>query len=195
ARRGGAAYTITGECERLFCETLRAVFLGEGNMTPSDSLVTGMPEYYNADISNNYSNNIVRNGLPTPPQYAHAPDGFVEQRGVVKEWCEIYDYAGGALFRGFTTGEDDGRTLFVFFDERVTGRDLKPGLMAILELCDTPEFNCSRLVVSLDRATEQTDMRPLMRDLGWVGFEPSTLDPWTRNIEITSKKWFFMSMD
>ncbi|KAG9815477.1 hypothetical protein KCU90_g25215, partial [Aureobasidium melanogenum] len=42
SRSGGAAYTITEECERLFCETLDTVFLGEGNTVAQDSLVMGM---------------------------------------------------------------------------------------------------------------------------------------------------------
>ena len=39
--KGGAAYTITEESERLFCDTLRAVFLGERKAADAGALVMG----------------------------------------------------------------------------------------------------------------------------------------------------------
>jgi hypothetical protein len=138
-RRGGAAYTITGESERLFCETLRAVFLGEGNLAYQDSLVTGVQNDqqllqghsdYGCDVRSSgsgsgsmagYEDRI--HGLPFPEV-----DGFVERRGLVTQWVEIWDYVGGARFRGFVAEKEDGeRAMFVFFDDGVVGSDLKPG--------------------------------------------------------------------
>lgn len=202
-RRGGAAYTITGESERLFCETLRAVFLGEGNLACQDSLVTGVQNDqqllqghsdYGCDVRSSgsmtgYEDRI--HGLPFPEV-----DGFVERRGLVTQWVEIWDYVGGARFRGFVAEKEDGeRAMFVFFDDGVVRSDLKPGLMALLELCDIPFFSCSRLVVCLDRNTNATEMKALTRDLGWVGFGLTTLAEWTRGDEITSDSWIFMGMD
>ncbi|OCK82800.1 hypothetical protein K432DRAFT_292428 [Lepidopterella palustris CBS 459.81] len=197
ARRGGAAYTITEECERLFCERMRAVFLGEGNLVNQDSLVAGMQNYrdnninyydYDSKSDGAYEDRI--RGFP-PPEL----DGFVEKRGLVKEWIEMFDYVGGARFRGFVTENDGKKDMFVFFDNGVVGSDLKSGLIALLELCDTPHFSCSRLIVCLDRHTESSAMKALTRDLGWVGFGITTLDDWTRGDEITSDSWVFMSMD
>ncbi len=129
ARRGGAAYTITGECERLFCETLQAVFLGEGKLAMQDSLVTGVRNNFESRKGREYryeSGHSVHQ--PVQPSYmSPAPDGFTEPRGLVKHWVEVWDYAGGAHFRGFVAGEGDEKALFIFFDNGVIGNDLKPG--------------------------------------------------------------------
>ena len=66
-------------------------------------------------------------GTPTSPTLEPEPDGFVERRGLVDMWIEVWDYAGGARFRGFVAGEGEDRTMFVFFDDGVVGSDLKPG--------------------------------------------------------------------
>jgi len=196
ASRGGAAYTITEECERLFCETLKAVFLGEGNIAFKDSLVTGMQNYkditskFDSDINAHSRYEYKTRGLPSPEM-----DGFAQRRGLVTEWLEMYDYVGGTRFRGFVAEKNGERTMFVFFDNEVIGNDLKPGLMALLELCDIPSFDCSQLVVCLDRHAEPHAMSALSRDLGWVGFSLTTLDDWTKGDEITSDSWIFMGMD
>jgi hypothetical protein len=39
----------------------------------------------------------------------------------------MYDYAGGARFRGYIAEDIEARSMFVFFDEGVLGNDLKPG--------------------------------------------------------------------
>lgn len=67
--------------------------------------------------------------------------------------------------------------------------------MALLELCDLSYFSCSRLVTCLDRHTESRAMDALVKDLGWIGFQLTTLDDWTRSDLITSGRWFFMDMD
>lgn len=67
--------------------------------------------------------------------------------------------------------------------------------MALLELCEVPGFDCSRLVVCLDRQVESEDTKGLMRDLGWVGFEAVTLAKWTESEEILSAQWMFLSME
>ncbi|KAF2457441.1 ornithine decarboxylase antizyme-domain-containing protein [Lineolata rhizophorae] len=214
ARQRGAAYTITGECERLFCETLRAVFLGEGNLAMQDSLGMGVRNInIRSKSDNKYGGGRSRYGVdehatPSPPPRgtvmgpagpSPAPDGFAEQRGLVDKWLEVWDYVGGARFRGFVAGEpgSDDRTMFVFFDEDgVLGRDLKPGLMALLELCNVPGIDCERIAVCLDRRADLGSRRALMHDLGWVGFEPVTLQPWTRGGEkAISEEWVLLGME
>ncbi|KAI9724941.1 MAG: hypothetical protein M1812_000217 [Candelaria pacifica] len=170
ARRGGAAYTITEKCERLFCETLKAVFLGEKGMADKDSLVMGA--------------HCVQN-----------PDGRSTGMIQLQYWVEVWDYGGGSLFRGFVVEEAKEKTLYVFFDEEVIGRDLKHGLMALLELASTPCFDCSQLVVCLDRSLEEEKEKSLMRDLGWVGFKLVTLGSLVNAKDILSDRWLFLVME
>ncbi|KAF2011900.1 hypothetical protein BU24DRAFT_375185 [Aaosphaeria arxii CBS 175.79] len=202
ARRGGAAQTITGECERLFCETLRTVFLGEGNLARQDSLVTGVHNY------NQYSTSDISDYGVDVRRYTERPSGAVpspemeggmvseeQDNGLVSDWVEIWDYVGGNRFRGFVAEKDGEKTLFVFFDQLVIGGDLKAALMALLELCDVPYFSCSRLVACIDRHAEAHATEALSKDLGWIGFQLTTLDDFTSGDEITSNKWLLMDME
>ena len=99
ARRGkvGAAHHITEGSERLFCETLKSTFLVERKAVKEDSLVMGL-----RNKSSPYSNNV-------------------------SQWLEIWDYWGDIRFRGFVAGEGCNKSLFVFFESLVVGKDLKPG--------------------------------------------------------------------
>ena len=124
ARREGAAYTIAGECERLFCETLEAVFLGEGNLALQDSLAVGM---YDDESDNGImakSRKHQYGALATPPK---SDAGFLYDPGAVEKWIEVWDYMGGVRFRGFLASNEDRRAVFVFFDDNVLSHDLKPG--------------------------------------------------------------------
>ncbi|OJD32657.1 ornithine decarboxylase antizyme [Diplodia corticola] len=209
ARRGGAACTIAEECERLFCETLRTVFLGEGNMSRQDSLAMGMYNTNNHDYSTAMDDDDAKRmdgsydsgiGMPSPPSGASlAVDyGFPQQqqqRGQVGQWIEVWDYVGGARFRGFVAGTGDEKAMFVFFDAEATVRDLKPGLMALIELCGLDDFECARLNVCLDRKAPTEDMKGFMKDLGWIGFEPITLAEWAEKPPIVSDAWVFLGME
>lgn len=69
----------------------------------------------------------INHGQPTP---SPSPDGRIFPRpgGLVTEYVEIWDYAGGARFRGFVAEKgQDMRAMFIFFDKQVIGMDLKPG--------------------------------------------------------------------
>jgi len=216
----GAAYTIAEECERLFCGTLEAVFLGEGNTTVQDPLAMGMrftQAAHNTDLARPdvgvRMDSVVLGptGLPTPSPSPHGvlglsmhPDAHpqpkemhrqVQKPGAVTDWLEIWDYSGGLRFRGFVAAKDGVRSLFVFFDNEVIGKDLKQGLMALLELAGNDDFGCGRLVVCVDRTGQDEDVKDLTRDLGWVGFDLVTLDPWSHGKACTSERWVFLSMD
>lgn len=74
------------------------------------------------------------NGQLTPPDYFPIGDHAVmaarkaaaDRGGVgVGAWLEIWDYAGGNSFRAFVTEDREVKSLFVFFDTNVLGRDLK----------------------------------------------------------------------
>ncbi|KAF1354152.1 hypothetical protein EJ07DRAFT_158767 [Lizonia empirigonia] len=186
ARRGGAAYTITVECERLFCETLRSVFLGEGNQRRQDSLVVGVLNNTNAQTDY---------GTPSSVQAVRPGSG---NKSKVTHCIEMWDYVGGIRFRGFVAEKQDERAMFVFFDQAVilSSGDLKAGLMALLELCEVGYFSFDRLVVAIDRTADSTS---LMKDLGWIGFGLATLDDFVPDedieAEVTSKQWLFMEME
>ncbi|KAF2155074.1 hypothetical protein K461DRAFT_311401 [Myriangium duriaei CBS 260.36] len=200
-----AAYTITEECERLFCETLSAVFLGEGNLAEQDSLVMGAHEHSTKDIRKDsvFPRNTVP--LPTPPSSLTNSEASVEvapaveavSTSLVRDYVEIWSYASGLRFRGFVAEKDGERALFIFFEKEVIGKDLKKGLMALLELASVPDFDCTKLVACLDRNVDDvTEFDDLVRDLGWVGFEPTTLEPWhPGTVEVTSHRWFMLDMD
>jgi hypothetical protein len=132
------------------------------------------------------------NGLPSPEMEM---DDYMGKSGAVRTWVEVWDYVGGNRFRGFVADKDGERAMFVFFDQAIIGGDLKAGLMALLELCELPYFNCSRLVACLDRTTDPFAMDVLTKDLGWIGFQLTTLIEFTDGDEITSDRWLFMDMD
>jgi len=95
--------------------------------------------------------------------------------GGVLQFIEVWDYVGGASFRGFVEEKSIGeRSLFLFF-EHVEGTQLKHGLIALIELASEC-FSCDRLVICLDRKAD--GLHSLIRDLGWVGFELITLSHW-----------------
>jgi hypothetical protein len=117
ASREGAAYlTITEECERLFCDTLKAVFLGEGNLALQESLVMDMQNY--GSIGRDYFGSTKELGSQTSRH---------DHQASVTDWLEIWDYVGGATFRGYIAEHQGERSMFVFFDSGVLSSDLKPG--------------------------------------------------------------------
>ncbi|KAI1841155.1 hypothetical protein JX265_000494 [Neoarthrinium moseri] len=183
SRRGGATLQIREECERFFCDTMKAVFQVEGNMAGSGSSLTGV--YYNTPPPTDY---------PTPPSSFSSADGFMKPAIAANQWMEFWDYAGGASFRAFVSEEDAERTLFAFFDVGLLGRDLKQALIAFIELAEGP-LDCSQVVICLDRLIPKDDAKALMRSFQWVGFELTTLDHWAKGFDVTSDKWLFMAMD
>lgn len=45
----------------------------------------------------------------------------------VDAWLEVWDYVSGSSFRGFVGGNGHTKSLFVFFDSSVMGREQKQG--------------------------------------------------------------------
>jgi len=218
SRSGDAAYHITEECERLFCETLRTAFLVEKNAGAArNSLVMGTLEHKGytdesvVDVLSEtppYDHGSHAVGMPvqmqqhrqrkpslptpapSPGTLAYAP---VQSGGMIKEYLELYDYhSTGTRFRGFVA-EKRERALFVFFDREVMEQDLKPGLTSLLELAGTDGIDCDQLIVCLDRTAE--GCKDLAKDLGWVGFEIAMLDAWSGHECTLSDRWLFLSMD
>jgi len=207
SRRGGAALSIREECERFFCESMRAVFRGETDTGPRGSgLHQGV--YNNNNNNNNGSTNVTMLQTPPPDEdLAVQPHPFGGRCGTADgnsvassaptpatAWLEVWDFAGGASFRAFVADDGTERSLFALFDRNVIGRDLKPALMALMELVDGP-LNCQHLVICIDRGIEEEDAKSLMKSLQWVGFELTTLDHWARDVDVTSDQWLFMSME
>ena len=133
-RSDDAANHIQAKCERLCCETLKAVFLVEKNTGLENSLVMDMRNTYcNTNAvqippprQQQQQHTILKHDLPTP---SPSPDGriYPNTAGLIREYVEVWDYAGGARFRGFAAEKEDERALFIFFDKEVIGQDLKPG--------------------------------------------------------------------
>ncbi|KAH7325923.1 ornithine decarboxylase antizyme-domain-containing protein [Stachybotrys elegans] len=142
--------------------------------------------------------------MPTPPpdvqflhdQYLDHPGSNSKPRGFeIHAWLEVWDYAGGASFRAFVAGNGEEKTLFVFFDaEGVVGRDLKKGVMALIELADGP-LVCDRIVACLDRRMAAEVAVDLTKSMQWVGFEMTTLDHWAHDLDVISDQWVFMGME
>lgn len=145
SRSGDAAYHITGECERLFCETLKAVFLVERDADLENSLVMGAHETRTGGCAGMRikSSGKTITGLPIQravqsagnlPTPSPSPDGLVysDSTVLVKEYMEVYDYhATGICFRGFIAEKSGERVMFMFFDKEILGQDLKPGYIQL----------------------------------------------------------------
>ena len=218
----GAAYTIREECERLFCETLKSVFLGEGNATFQDSLRMGA--HTTRDLIGSADEVLDHNGIRKDSgldqtagkdikvvrqqQQLHtplpSPDGMLvdgplpssSSSDLVSEYMEVWDYAGGLRFRAFVAEKDDQKTLFVFFDHDTIDADLKSSsLVNLLELAGCDELDCSQLVVCLDRESDQDNLASKTKSLGFIGFELLTLEKWSREDTCLSADWLFLGMD
>lgn len=122
ARRGGATCTITEQCERLFCETLRTVFLGEGDTARQDSLVMGV---HNQRRESEFA--VAPVDIGRHPDRLVQADGPVCIEGLAREYVEIWDYVGGNRFRGVVAETPQDKAMFIFFDHAVVGGDLKAG--------------------------------------------------------------------
>ncbi|PKY02904.1 ornithine decarboxylase antizyme [Aspergillus campestris IBT 28561] len=166
-----AAYTIPGECERLFCDNMATIFLGEGSFV--------RPESFGMDALD------VR------------PDEAKKERTCIQRWVEVLDYTSDAVYRGFVGSVGEEQTLFVFFEEGIPGYNLKTGLMALFELANLSDFGCTRIVACISRSQDSTE-HEVIRNLGWCGFSLTTLQPWcskNHREPVISAKWLFLSAE
>ncbi|TVY32343.1 hypothetical protein LOCC1_G008509 [Lachnellula occidentalis] len=190
----GAAYTIREECERLFCGTMKGVFLGEEGSLCNGSFGTGM------DMDN--YNNMSMHMNDSPPSdggmdgYFATTTGITATRQSMDAWIEVWDYAGGCSFRGFVGGDGENKSLFAFFDSAVIGRDLKQGLMALIELAESV-FAVTQVVICVDRSAsvQENERKAFLKSLRWVGFELVSLDLWAGELDVSSEKWLFLGME
>lgn len=182
---------------------MKAVFLGEGRAAASGSVVMGASNNYNSNnngsVINGRNSNITSAGHSPPEEGSVAAYGYFEKhqryrRNNIDAWLEMWDYVGGNSFRGFVGGDGSSKSLFAFFDSSVVGQDLKPSLMALIELAEAG-FAVSQVVICLDRTIPETDRKTLLKSLRWVGFDLITLDTWAKDIDVTSKKWLFLGME
>jgi hypothetical protein len=105
---------------------MKAVFRW-GNLAAKESLVTGMHYQNNKEIQ---SNNQMVDGSIDSGELSSSQeslDSSTERHGLVTDWLEVWDYVGGARFRGFIAENEGERNLFIFFDQGVFVSDLKPG--------------------------------------------------------------------
>ncbi|EER43417.1 ornithine decarboxylase antizyme [Histoplasma capsulatum H143] len=181
---GEAVQTITEECERLFCDTLWSMFLGERQLAPQQSLVIGAT--HNDNNNNNKGVNVSE---------------IARKRAVgrIQNFIEVWDYAGDTIYRGFVAADGNRRTLFVFFDNHIcAGQGLKSGLMALFEIGSMTDLGCSEMVACVDRSMDEVELDAVIRNLGWVGFELSTLRDWVvpaAKGQFISNRWLFMTVE
>lgn len=158
---------------------MKTVFLGDEGRIFNGSNVMGANAHSRPDESVDVYNNYFGKG---------------KTGQVIDAWLEIWDYSGGCSFRGFVGGNGDQKSLFAFFDSAVIERDLKQGLMALIELVESV-FALQQIVICLDRSVPEVDAKTFMKSLRWVGFELITLDMWAKQQDVTSNKWHFLGME
>ncbi|KAE8375801.1 ornithine decarboxylase antizyme-domain-containing protein [Aspergillus bertholletiae] len=169
--RGEAAHTIPEECERLFCDALSVIFLGEGIISRQESAGAGAYQVQ-----------------PSSSRYEHSR---------IQEWVEVLDYTSDYIYRGFVTSSNNERALFIFFSEYALGQGLKTGLIALFELASLPEFGCSQIVACIPRSQGVAELE-VVRNLGWCGFSLTTLQPWNTGDCVESSlsaKWLFLGAE
>jgi hypothetical protein len=67
--------------------------------------------------------------------------------------------------------------------------------MALLDFCDSSCIEVDRIIVCVDRQFGEAQHASLVKDLRWVGMEPTTLSKWTDGGPITSDRWTFVDME
>lgn len=70
--------------------------------------------------------------------------------------------------------------------------------MALIELAgvNSSPFECSQVIICVDRSVEHEDTTTLLKSLRWVGFELITLDMWNNGDFVApSEKWLFLGME
>lgn len=212
--------TIAEECERLFCGDLRRTFYsfrdeaGKSAQFPVP-MASGYPFAMKiAPPTTSYppsppdSNSSSPASDSPPPKFLRMPaphkfskpskrDQNVFNKPVITHYLELWDYLGGGSFRGFIARDplSDEKSMFLFF-EHVTDLELKHSLIALIELASEC-FGSEKLVIAIDRKAEC--LQSLIRDLGWIGFELTTLDTWrgnqTKTPQGVSDKWVFVGME
>ncbi|QGA13660.1 hypothetical protein EYB26_001310 [Talaromyces marneffei] len=170
--RGEAAQTITEECERLFCDTLSAMFLGERNRRHRTSLVMGA---------------FQQNVRPENRKVLHLRD--------IEAYLELWDYANDAIYRGFVVDGRGQRTLFVFLDSQAASHGIKTALLSLFELAEVEAFECSQIIACVPRSDDPLGSG-IVRNLGWCGFSLTRLDAWmppgSGGIAL-SDRWLFLA--
>jgi len=195
---------IREECERFFCESMKAVFPGEGDaptygsgamsvagvLTPPDD--DPFPSHYSKRL-------VTTTAYPTDQASVTAAvtaaATFTATTAVeVSAWLEVWDYVGGASVRAFVARSGSDKTLFAFLDASSLERELKAALVALIEIAEDP-LGCSSLVLCVDRSIPDAESKELLKSLGWVGFEVTGLGQWIGGRDITSKRWLFLGME
>ena len=91
--------------------------------------------------SHNLYDGMMKNDIQmTPPEETNIQN-CLGSKGteLVADWIEVWDYTDGARFRGFTTyeSEEGGKSMFIFFDAFVIGKDLKQAYVSTCSYCLT----------------------------------------------------------
>lgn len=114
-------------------------------------------------------------------------------KSTIDAYFEVWDYFGECNFRGFVGGNCQKKSLFVFFETAAIRKDLKKGLMALIDFAETV-FDVPLIVICLERSVSEDERKSLLKSLHWVGFTPITFDFWTGGAQATSKDWLLLGM-
>ncbi|RKF79882.1 putative ornithine decarboxylase antizyme [Golovinomyces cichoracearum] len=123
----------------------------------------------------------------------HQPHTDHDFNNTIDAYFEVWDYFGEFNFRGFVGGNCQKKSLFVFFETDAIRKDLKKGLMALIDFAETV-FDVPLIVICLERSISEDECKPFLKSLHWVGFMPITLDIWTGVAQVTSKDWLLLGM-
>ncbi|PYH90538.1 hypothetical protein BO71DRAFT_402107 [Aspergillus ellipticus CBS 707.79] len=169
--KGEAVHTIPEECERLFCDRLSAIFLGEGRFSGQELPGVGVSQ---SRLNNTATENVA-----------------------IQKWFELLDYTSDTIYRGFITNSSGKQAMFVFFTENTLGHSLKTGLIALFELANISAFGCSEIVACVPRSQDSDELEAI-RNLSWCGFNLTTLQPWivAGGLDcLLSTKWLFLDAE
>lgn len=147
------------------------------------------PPYSDSSSDDDDSAMLITNPAPAVQQHQRLASD-------VTAWMEILDYTNGTSFRACIVMDEEGeKSLFVFFHDGVVARELKQALVAMIELAESP-LECSTIILCIDRLIPQNEIHALMKNLQWVGFEPTMFDRWAKQgVDVTSNCWLLMGMD
>ena len=67
--------------------------------------------------------------------------------------------------------------------------------MVLLELASIDDFECSQIVICVDREGDWEEVAEVTRGLNWAGFELMMLDTWAGANDCISDRWLFLGME
>lgn len=67
--------------------------------------------------------------------------------------------------------------------------------MSLLELASSEHFDCTDLVIGVERTADAEEVKDVNRSLAWVGFELTMLEAWAGEGGCISERYVFLGME